>query len=193
MIAYLEGTLRSIGDQFVIVVVQGIGYKVFVQPSTLAMAQVGADIALHTHQHVREDSLDLFGFERPEDLRMFEKLIGVSGIGPKTALNILGMTSAEQLRSAVLTGNAAVLTKVSGIGKKMAERLLIELKDTFTAEAKRQGETMPTMNEGDLEVIEALEQLGYGISDARKALEEVSSEVVGSEARLKAALRKLAK
>ena len=192
MIAYLEGTIRSKGEQHVIVVVNGVGYKIFALPPLILTAEVGATAALHTHQYVREDSLELYGFERPEELRMFEILIGVTGIGPKTALGILSITTPEQLRSAVISGNVGLLTKVSGIGKKMAERLLVELKDTFIAEQKkRTGEAASTMYEGDVEVIEALERLGYSIGEARKAIEALPKELTNTEARLKAALKQL--
>ena len=192
MIAYLEGTIQSKGEQYVIVVVNGVGYKVFVLPPTSSAATVGADASLHTHQYVRENALELYGFERPEELRMFEVLIGVTGIGPKSALGILSITTPEQLRAAVVSGNVGLLTKVSGIGKKTAERLLVELKDTFIAEQKkRTGDVAPTMYEGDVEVIEALERLGYSVGDARKALEGLPKELTDTEARLKAALRQL--
>src|SRR3989338_7655700 len=137
MIAYLEGTIQSINEQDLVVVVQGIGYRVFVTPTTIGEAEVAAAVALHTHQYVRDDALELYGFARPEELRMFKLLICVSGVGPKTALGILAITSPEQLRAAVVSGNVGLLTKVSGIGKKTAERLLVELKDTFIADAKK--------------------------------------------------------
>ena len=192
MIAYLEGIIQSKREQHVIVLVNGVGYKIFVLPPLILTAEVGATAALHTHQYVREDSLELYGFERPEELRMFEILIGVTGIGPKTALGILSITTPEQLRSAVISGNVGLLTKVSGIGKKMAERLLVELKDTFIAEQKkRTGEAASTMYEGDVEVIEALERLGYSIGEARKAIEALPKELTNTEARLKAALKQL--
>lgn len=175
-----------------IVVVNGIGYKIFVLPPTCSVAVIGAEMALHTHQYVRENALELYGFERPEELRMFEVLIGVTGIGPKSALGILSITSPEQLRAAVVSGNVGLLTKVSGIGKKTAERLLVELRDTFISEQKKgKGDSAPTMYSGDIEVIEALEQLGYSVGEARKAIEALPKELTNTEARLKAALRQL--
>lgn len=175
-----------------IVVVNGVGYKVFVLPPTSIAATVGAEVALHTHQYVRENALELYGFKRPEELRMFEVLIGVTGIGPKTALGILSITTPEQLRGAVISGNVGLLTKVSGIGKKTAERLLVELKDTFIAEQKKRiGDVAPTMYEGDVEVIEALERLGYSVGEARKAIEALPKDLIDTEARLKAALKQI--
>jgi Holliday junction DNA helicase RuvA len=191
MIAYLRGTIQSISEQHLVLLVGQVGYKVFVTPAVLGEAEGGDEVALHTHQYVREDALELYGFARPEELRIFELLISVSGIGPKTALGILSVTTPEQLRAAVVSGNVGILTKVSGIGKKTAERLLVELKDTFTAEAKRRGSSAETLYEGDVEVIEALERLGYGVTEARQALELVPQETTDTEQRLKAVLKKL--
>lgn len=193
MIAYLEGTIQQKEDQHLVVLVNNIGYKVFTLPGALLASQIGATAKLHTHQHVREDSLDLYGFERPEELKTFETLIGVTGIGPKSALGILSITTPENLRTAVASGNVGLLTKVSGIGRKTAERLIVELRDTFTLEAKRRGEPAATYQEGDIEVIEALEHLGYSVSEARKTLEAIPKDLTETEARLKAALRQLAK
>src|SRR3989338_169937 len=191
MIAYLEGTIQSIGEQHVVVLVNGLGYKVFVMQALVLKAKIGERVALHTHQYVREDSIELYGFERPQELKMFQTLIGITGVGPKTALGILSLTTPEQLRTAVASGNAGLLTKVSGVGKKTAERLIVELRDTMAIEEKQQGEKASTLYESDLEVIEALEGLGYGRSDARKAIESLPKELVDTEARLKAALRLL--
>ncbi len=189
MIAYLEGTIQSMGENFVILTNSGVGYKVFVMPSLVLQASIGSKAALHTHQYVREDALELYGFERPQELAMFETLIAITGVGPKTALGILSLTTPEQLRTAVATGNVALLTKVSGVGRKTAERLIVELKDTFALEEKVRGEKMGTLYESDLEVIEALERLGYGKTEARRAVESISKDVVDTEARLKAALK----
>ncbi len=189
MIAYLEGTIQSIGENSAVVLTNGIGYRVFVMPSFILQTKVGSSVSLHTHQYVREDALELYGFDRPEELLMFETLIGITGVGPKTALGILSLTTPEQLRTAVASGNVALLTKVSGVGRKTAERLIVELKDTFALEEKAQGEHASTLYESDLEVIEALERLGYGRVDARKAVESIPKDLVDTESRLKAALK----
>jgi Holliday junction DNA helicase RuvA len=189
MIAYLEGTIQSKGVNFIILNTNGIGYKIFVMPSLLLQESQGAKVALHTHQHVREDAIELYGFEQPTELSMFEILIGITGVGPKTALGILALTTPEQLRTAVASGNVALLTKVSGVGRKTAERLIVELKDTFALEEKARGEKASTLYESDLEVIEALERLGYGKSESRKAVEGISKDLTDTEARLKAALK----
>lgn len=191
MIAYLEGTIQQKGEQYVVVVTNSVGYKVFVLAGALLQFALGASAALHTHQYVREDAIELYGFERPEELRMFETLIAITGVGPKTALGILSITTPEQLRTSVASGSVGLLTKVSGVGRKTAERLIVELKDTFALEEKRKGEEAATIYESDIEVIEALERLGYSRSESRKAVEALPKELADTEARLKTALKHL--
>lgn len=193
MIAYLEGKILSTGEQHVVVGVHGVGYRVFVLQSFLFQAKIGNDVVLQTHQYVREDSLELYGFERQEELVTFEVLIGITGVGPKTALGILSITTPEQLRTAVASGNVGLLTKVSGVGKKTAERLIVELKDTFAIEEKKKGAEAGQLYEQDVEVIEALEQLGYGRGEARKAIEQLPKDIIDTETRLKTALKHLGK
>ncbi|MFA7286395.1 MAG: Holliday junction branch migration protein RuvA [Patescibacteria group bacterium] len=190
MIAYVEGTIISKTGTTLVVVVQGIGYRIFATQATILTVAVNDTIALYTHQYVREDALELYGFERSEEQAMFVTLIGVTGVGPKSALGILSTTVPEQLRNAVVTGDIAVLTKVSGIGRKTAERLLLELKDTFAAE-ERAVPTAAGFAIGDGEVLEALERLGYRLADARAALEAVPKTLTDSVERLKAALKQL--
>ena len=174
-----------------IITTNGVGYRVHVLPQVIFEAEVGANAAMHTHQYVREDALELYGFERPEELAMFEILIGVMGIGPRSAMGILSITTPEQLRTAVASGNVALLTKVSGIGRKTAERLIVELKDTFALAEKELGAKASTLYESDLEVIEALERLGYGRTEARRAIEAVPKDMTKMEERLKSALKGL--
>lgn len=191
MIAYLEGTIRQLGETFLVLTTNGVGYRVQVLPSLLLRAEVGVTAAVHTHQYVREDALELYGFERPEELTSFETLIGITGVGPRTAMGILSITTPEQLRTAVASGKVELLTKVSGVGKKTAERLILELKDTFALEEKARGQQAATLYESDIEVIEALERLGYSRTEARRAVESVSKDVDQMEDRLKAALKGL--
>jgi Holliday junction DNA helicase RuvA len=191
MIAYLEGTIKSVGANSVVVITGGVGYRVSVIPSLLFEIKEGAEVAFHTHQYVREDALELYGFARPEELKMFETLIAISGVGPRTALGILAITTPEQLRTAVASGNVGLLTKVSGVGRKTAERLIVELKDTFLIAEKEQGARAGILYEGDMEVIDALERLGYSRNEARRAVEAVPKEIVEMEERLKTTLKHL--
>jgi len=166
-----------------------VGYKVFVLPDVLLIKPETA-IELYTYQYVRETSIELYGFLTEQELSMFEILISVSGVGPKTAITILGLTSVDQLKAAVASGDIRILTKVSGIGRKTAERLLLELRDTFQAEARANG-TVGAIPASDVEVIEALERLGYSTIDSRRAIELLPEDLTGTEQRLKAALKSL--
>ena len=182
MIGSIKGKIILKAEKFLIVEVSGVGYKINVSPDTLSKVdalrlrsgQNDVSVLFWVHTHVREDALGLYGFlERPE-LEFFEMLIGVSGIGPKGALSILGITSIETLRKAIGTGDISYLTKISGIGKKTAEKIIIELRD-------KMGDKINEKNESDslqaeLDVLEALKSLGYSQNQAREALKKVSPE-----------------
>lgn len=186
MISSLSGTLQHKDLNSVVVDVSGVGYKVFVTTETALELSQGASIFLWTYMAVRETSLDLFGFPDKEHLEAFELLITISGIGPKTALGILNVASPATLRQAVANSDTSYLTRVSGIGKKNADKIVLELKDKlkFTAE-----DTMDTRSEGD--ALEALVSLGYSERDAREALKKVSKDIEGASERVKAALKLL--
>lgn len=184
MIGYLEGTVRSAQTGSVVVLAGGVGYKVATTRETLALLKAGGNAALWTHLAVREDSLDLYGFTTQEELRFFELLLTVPGIGPKSALSVLDIASISTLRSAIAAGNAGYLTNVSGIGKKTAEKIVLELKDKVGTPDER-----ATSLKGDEEALEAMRALGYSQTEARDALRKVPSAVEGSTARLREALR----
>jgi len=169
MIGSLRGKVVLKTEKFLIIEAGGVGYKINVSPDTLSKAQ--DEIFLFIHTHVREDVFDLYGFLTREEMEFFEMLINVSGIGPKGALSILGITSIETLRKAVASGDTAYLTKVSGIGKKTAEKIVIELRDKIGAL-----EGGPAL-QGELDALEALKSLGYSQNEARDALKKVSSDL----------------
>ena len=130
MISSLRGRIAAQGDNYVVLDVGGVGFKVFVPSSSLdQFGGVGQEISLFTHMHVRENELALYGFGSPDELQLFQLLLGVSGIGPKVGLKIVSIMSVETLREAIATGDAAMLTRIPGIGKKIAERLMVDLKD----------------------------------------------------------------
>ena len=185
MIGYLEGTVRAVRDNHSILSVGGVGYKIFSTKETLAHLVLGEKAEFWTHLAVREDILDLYGFRGEEDLSSFTLLLSVSGIGPKSALSILDIASSETLRSAIASGNAAYLTNVSGIGKKTAEKIVLELKDKVSM-GNNAGPAMP---KGDIEALEAMRALGYSADEGRKALRNVPGEVEGTSERLREALR----
>ena len=183
MIGSIRGKIVLKTDKFLIVEAGGVGYKVSVSPDVLSKSKkAGEEISLWIHTHVREDILDLYGFLERQELEFFEMLINVSGIGPKGALAILGIASIETLRRAISTGDIAYLTKISGIGKKTAEKIVIELRD-------KMGEAQTgTSLQGELDALEALKSLGYSQNEARDALKKVSSEL-NTNTKIKEALK----
>jgi len=189
MIASISGTIRHKGLHHLIVDVSGIGYKVFVTTDTTLERDVGDSVFLWTHLAVRETALDLFGFSDRESLETFELLITISGIGPKTALGILNVASPTMLRQAVANNDTSYLTKVSGIGKKNADKIVLELQDKLitTAEDLPTGRQVNAMTDA----LEALVSLGYSERDARDALKQVPKEIEGASERVKQALKLL--
>ena len=169
MIGSIRGKITHKTDKFLIIETGGVGYKINVSPETLTKAREGSEMALFIHTHVREDALDLYGFDTLKELEFFEMLINVSGIGPRSAVAILGVASMEVLRRAISTGDTAYLTKVSGIGKKTAERIVIDLRDKIASEdSEKAGSSL----QGELDALEALKSLGYSQNEAREALKK---------------------
>ncbi|KKQ82944.1 MAG: Holliday junction ATP-dependent DNA helicase RuvA [Parcubacteria group bacterium GW2011_GWB1_38_8] len=189
MIGTLNGTVRHKDLSKLVVDVSGVGYKVLVTTETALDIATGSPIFLWTHLVVRETSLELFGFLDKETLDAFELLITISGIGPKSALGILNVASPSTLRQAVASGDTTYLTRVSGIGKKNAEKIVLELKDKM--KITKEDTSVDTRSEGD--ALEALVSLGYSERDARESLKKVSKEIEGAGERVKAALKLLAK
>jgi holliday junction DNA helicase RuvA len=171
MIGSIKGKIILKTDKFLIVEASGVGYKISVSPDTLSKVdKTGGEIFLFIHTHVREDSFDLYGFLEHEELEFFEMLLNVSGIGPKGALAILGITSIETLKRAIGTGDTSYMTKISGIGKKTAEKIVIELRDKVGV--AKEG----TALQGEMDALEALRSLGYSQNEARDALKKVSTD-----------------
>ena len=191
MISYIKGKISYIGANFIEVMVNDLGYKIFVTDNFLDKSKVGKEIEIFTHQHVREDALDLFGFDNREQLELFEKLIGVSGIGPKTALGVLSAATIEEIETAVIHDDVSVLTKVSGIGSKTAERIVLELKNKY--KGKIAPSSKGSNSSEDADVIDALIGLGYGADDARTALRQIDKGLKGVDEKLKACLKLLGK
>jgi len=187
MIGYLSGTVLLIEQNHVILNVSGVGYKVYVTGDTLlTLSTVPVEFWIHTA--IRENSHDLYGFRTRDDLKVFEQLITVSGIGPKTALGVLSLATPETLRQAVANENVGHLVKISGIGKRIAEKIVLELRGKLGSAQETNSELR---DEGD--AIEALNALGYSQKEARDALKEISKDVVGTSERVKQALKQLGK
>lgn len=185
MIRRISGTLieRDLGTA--VIDVGGIGYLVFVTHRVTLTE--GGKLTLHTYHAVREDASDLYGFETKEELVMFEHLISLSGIGPKSALNILTHADVSLLREATLSGDAEYLSKLSGLGKKSAEKIVVGLKDKIGSSAELQTTSK------DSDVIDALLSLGYSQHEARTAIQNLTEKSLGTNERLKAALQSLGK
>lgn len=188
MIGSLTGTVREVAPEWLLLDVGGVGYRVAVLPSLLAGAKVGSHLSLVTHLHVREDDLSLYGFATAGELAFFRMLIAVPGVGPKSAMGVLALTSVDVLVRAVSSGDANVLTKVSGIGRKTAERIIVELKSRLAREHPLLAEKGATPH---AEVVEALVVLGYTLAQAREAVRNLSADVASVEEGVRAALQAL--
>src|SRR3990167_1807629 len=190
MIGTLRGTLRHKDLNALVVDVSGVGYKVLVTTETALDVALDSPIFLWTHLVVRETSLELFGFLDKETLDMFELLITISGIGPKSALSILNVATPSMLRQAVASEDTTYLTRVSGIGKKNAEKIVLELKDKLKM-TKEDASTSSAQVRAEGDALEALISLGYNDRDAREALKRIPKELGGVSERVKAALKQL--
>lgn len=189
MISLLRGPIIETGNRFCVIDIGGIGYKVYVTEDTLHGLKIGAEKTLWTYLAVREDALDLYGFPSPKDKSFFELLISISGIGPKGALNILSLVSVDTLTSSIRSGSVAHLVKVSGIGKKTAEKIVLELKDKLGG--IENGSDMSAVMSSDMDAIEALRALGYDADEAREALKKIDPKIEDTGKKVKAALKML--
>lgn len=172
MIASIRGLLEKVGPESAVINVGGIGFKVSAPTPTLSsLGATGSEVRLFIHTQVREDAIQLFGFAGEAELRLFEMLINVSGFGPKAALSMLSVLKAEQLVSALAGGNEILLTSVPGVGKKLAGRLILELKDKM-ASAGIQA-VVEDMSETDADVMAALLALGYSASEASRGISAI--------------------
>lgn len=187
MIAHLNGSIIHTTDKFIIVEVAGVGYKVFVTTDTLGSISIGDEVSLWIYTAVRENSIDLYGFLGTNEMSFFELLLDVSGIGPKSALSILSVASTDTLKKAIATGDMSYLNKVSGIGRKTAEKIIVELRDKLHAH-KGEDSTSSTLR-GESDIVEALKSLGYSQMEARDALKKIPTEIEGTNARIKEALK----
>lgn len=184
MIGYIEGKVLATIKDALLINVGGVGYIVHTPNSLFVRATIDSTIGLYTHLAVREDALDLYGFESQGEVALFQQFIGISGIGPKSGLSIMNLADEHTLRTAIAAGDTAYLTRVSGIGKKIAEKVVLELKDKMTVS----GDSSPLARE-DGDVLQALEALGYGRNEAREALKLISKDAKGTNERLKEALK----
>lgn len=188
MIASLCGQLQAIKEGAIILDVGGVGYLVHITGSLLSdLPQIGKELMLHTHMVVRENAIALYGFPTSEECDLFAVLLDVNSIGPRTALALLSGFSPEVLRGVIGRGEVAALTRIPGIGRKTAERLVLDLKDkmgSFGGTPER-----PALSQNDVDVVNALTALGYSLAEAQRALAQAPDESSALDERILAALR----
>ena len=186
MIGHLEGKVIFKGERHVILDVGGVGYKIFVAAQDLKNLNQDGAAKLWTHLHVKEDALELYGFLNQTELEFFEMLISISGIGPKSALGVLSLAPVDTIKKAISSGDTSYLTKVSGIGRKTAGKIVLELKDKLGF-----GKTFYASDEmkEDADILDALLSLGYSQRDAREMIQKIPKDIKGRELRLKDSLK----
>lgn len=189
MIYGLAGELKQKRGKHLIVSVSGIDFRVMVPATSESkLPKIGEKISIYTYLHLREGGADLYGFLKEEELSFFESLISVSGIGPKSAMSILSVAPVDQLAIAVSRGEVDLLQKSSGIGRKTAERIVLELKDKIVAQGDKK--TVEVM-QSDNDVYDALVNLGYSRVDAKNVLSKIDASISDTSERLRDALKKI--
>lgn len=186
MIAHLNGEVIFAGERFVVINAGGVGYKVYIAPTVLSTLRIGSDASIWTHLSVRENALDLYGFTEYADLNFFEMLIQISGIGPKGALGVMSVADTDTLKNAISSGDTSYLTKVSGIGKKSAEKIVLELRDKLSGGVET---TLNPLLQAESEAMEALQSLGYTMQESRDVLAKIESKTNEPEQLVKEALK----
>lgn len=200
MIAFVRGTAVDMTENSVIVEAGGIGYEIYMTGTDLSQIHMGEEVKIHTYFNVREDAMQLYGFRSKDDLQMFKLLLGVNGVGPKAALGVLAGITADELRFAILSDDVKTLSKAPGIGKKTAQKLILELKDKMKLEdafelklaheQERAAVGAGEVLDGRQEAVEALVALGYSSADALRAVRKVTDVPPDDvEGLLKAALK----
>jgi Holliday junction DNA helicase RuvA len=192
MYEYLSGRVDYIGEDYAVIDISGLGYRVFTSQNTMKSLKLGENSRIFTHLIVKEDDLLLYGFSTRDELGMFKLLISVSGVGPKAGVSLLNQNKASELAAAIISRDIAKLTKAQGIGKKIAERIVLELKDKIDTESAIGG--MEAFDGGDeiSQVIEALVSLGYNYSIASTAVMKLKDIKKPIDILIKDALRQLA-
>lgn len=202
MISFIRGAVADLTETSVVLEAGSIGYEIFMTGTDLAQIHIGEDLKIHTYFHVREDAMQLYGFLAKDNLQMFKLLLGVNGVGPKAAMGILSGITADELRFAVLSDDVKTISKAPGIGRKTAQKLILELKDKLKLEdafelklaheQEKAAAGFGGASDGRQEAVEALVALGYSSTDALRAVRQVTDvEPDDVEAILKAALKNM--
>lgn len=190
MIGKIRGKLDLVRTGYVIIDVSGIGYKVFVSEITLGKIIKRQEVELFVHTDVKEDHISLYGFVEQDELDMFELLLSISGVGPKASLAILTISTPGMIRKAIVNEDSSILTRVSGIGKKTADRIILELKNKVEVLPGKEEEQDATSQQ---EVVDALISMGYSATEARQALKGVPKEVEDISEKIRLALQGMKK
>ena len=196
MIAYIKGKLETKSSTYVVVDVNGIGYKIFMSGTAISeMAETGEEVKIHTYYYVREDNISLYGFNTQEELKMFELLLSVSGVGAKSAIAMLSAIKPSSFALAVISNDIKALTKIPGVGPKSEQRIILELKDKLKTEqaiAENDNVEVKTIianNTNVDEAISALQVLGYTRKEIEKAFEHMQNKDLSVEDLIKQALK----
>ena len=199
MYAYIKGTLEEKSTDSIVVETAGIGYKIYVSEHTMAkLGEIGEKVKIYTHYHVREDNISLYGFMSNEELKMFELLLQVSGIGAKTAIAMLSNITPSKFALAIISNDLKTLTKIPGIGNKSAQRMVLELKDKLKTETAIEGADEEVLvqqnnNESISEAGQALQILGYNKGEIAKIFDKIETHNLTTEELIKEALKHLAR
>lgn len=196
MYAYIKGTLEEKAKDSIVIEVSGIGYRIYISEQTMAkLGELGENVKVYTHYHVREDNISLYGFLTNEELKMFELLLQVSGIGAKTAIAMLSNITPSQFAIAIISNDLKTLTKIPGIGNKSAQRMVLELKDKLkTEEAINHEENIEVDNDENIqEAAQALQILGYSKTEINKIFDKVNLKGLTTEEIIKVSLKHLAR
>jgi holliday junction DNA helicase RuvA len=188
MIAQITGSIIFAGERFLVVETGGVGYKVYV--TTDVLTSLGASeerVTFWTYLHVRESALDLYGFKTYAEMQFFEVLLSVSGVGPKSALGVMSVAPLDMLKRAIASGDITYLTKVSGVGKRMAEKVVLELKDKLGGGALDVGAEADI--KADTDVLDALTAMGYSTREVREVVGKLPQSIIGTKNRLSEALK----
>ncbi len=188
MIGFLSGKVLSVSISKVILDAHGVGYVVHFIPKSVEKMRAGLEVSAWIHTAVRENDISLYGFETESELKIFESLLSVSGIGPKSAISILGVAGVEALEEAIISGNTAILTKVAGIGKKTADKIVLELSGKIASSNELSATT-----QAHLDLFEALRSLGYRENDIQSIIKKIPEDLHGTSERITYALRLLSK
>lgn len=191
MISHLSGTIKYKNIKSITLIVNGVGYEIFVSQPILEKLKIGENKEFFTHLHVREDVMELYGFLTQDEKKFFELLLSVSGIGPKSALSVLSIAKLTEIKKAILRDDPSLLRKVSGIGQKIAERIVVELKNKL--EDLPLGDEKINLSATGSGAFEALQGLGYSAQEVRDALRQVPENIESEDEIIKVALKALGK